>query len=485
MKSRTLLFAATSALVLVATSMPALAGGMEMPDNGTRALARGGAFTALADDLSAIAHNPGALIKQRGTSLLLSNHTFFIDERFTRAETLLEESPFANAEIYGLSPNDEVRNEADIFPIGPVLAAASDFGLENFVFAFGAYGPSSTGAAEWPVTGGQRYMLTEMEALLFYLTGSMAYGWRDTFGVGVSMQVAMAPSMRMQMVVDGSPNGASTLSPYASANDVEAILEVSDLFSFSAILGVWWRPIEALEIGLSGRVVPVILDAHGDFSLRSVPAPQTQFSAERLEVENSSARIQLTLPPTARLGLRYRYVSDEVERFDVELDVVYEAWSMMRSMDVELNGVIKLFGGDNETPDTKIDRQWSDTVSLRLGSSVHLADWATLSAGAYYETGAVPANYEHIDFMSFDRVGLSAGFGATLGMFRLMLAYMHVFQEPRAVSELTGKVFQQRPLSPCPDECLSGETGISGVPVNAGVFKSSYDILSVSIEASF
>ena len=97
----------------------------------------------------------------------------------------------------------------------------------------------------------------------------------------------------------------------------------------------------------------------------------------------------------------------------------------------------------------------------------------------------MPANYEHIDFMSFDRVGLSVGFGGEFGIFRFMAAYMHVFQEPRAVSEALGKVFQQRPLSPCPDECLSGETGISGVPVNAGVFKSSYDIVSLSLETRF
>jgi long-chain fatty acid transport protein len=481
--SRQIVVIALSALLLTTTSV--FAGGLEMPDNGTRALARGGAFTALADDLTAIAHNPGALIKLRGTSVLLSNHSFFIDERFTRAQTFLEEDRFANAEIYGLSPLDTVSNEANVFPLGPVLAVGSDFGLEHFVFAFGAYGPNAAGAADWPATGGQRYMLTEMESILFYLTGAMAYGFRDTFGIGLSAQVAMAPSIRMQMVIDGSPNGSDTLNPYASANDVEAILEVSDLFAFSAILGAWWRPIEALEIGVSGRVIPVILDASGDFQLESVPSPQTQFSPERLEVTDSSSRIEMMLAPTARMGIRYRYMLDDKELFDVELDIVYEAWSVMDVMDVELNGIINLFGGDKDAPNTTIPREWKDTVSVRLGGSVQLGDWGTVSTGAYYETGAVPANYEHIDFMSFDRVGVSMGFGAELGIFRLMAAYMHVFQEPRAVSEALGKVFQQRPLSPCPDDCLSGAEGISGVPINAGVFTSNYDILSFSVETNF
>ncbi|MGB0588552.1 MAG: OmpP1/FadL family transporter [Myxococcota bacterium] len=472
-----------SVLLLVTSSVSA--GGFEMPDNGTRALARGGAFTALADDLTAIAHNPGALIKLRGSSVLLSNHVFFVHERFTRAATFLEEDRFANAELYGLTPLEKVQNEAPIFPLGPFLAAGSDFGLEHFVFAFALYAPNAAGGAKWPVTGGQRYMLTEMESILFYLTGSMAYGFRDTFGVGLSAQVAMAPSMRMQMVIDGSPNATNTLNPYASANDVEAILEVSDLFSFSAILGAWWRPTESIEIGVSGRVVPVMLDASGDFQLQSVPSPQTQFSEERLEVTDSSSRIEMMLAPTARLGVRYRYVDDGKEIFDIEADLVYEAWSVMDAMDVELNGIINLFGGDKDTPDTTIPRQWRDTLSARLGSTVRFLEGGSVSLGAFYETGAVPPNYEHIDFMSFARAGVSVGFGVELGMFHLQTAYMHVFQETRAVSEALGKVYQQRPLSPCPDDCLRDTEGISGVPVNAGIFESSYDIFSLSVETKF
>ena len=130
-------------------------------------------------------------------------------------------------------------------------------------------------------------------------------------------------------------------------------------------------------------------------------------------------------------------------------------------------------------------RKWRDTLSARLGSTVQFWNGGSASLGAYYETGAVPPNYEHIDFMSFDRFGVSIGFGAEIGMFHLQTAYMHVFQETRAVSESLGKVYQQRPLSPCPDDCVRDTEGISGVPVNAGIFESSYDIFSLSVEMNF
>ena len=466
------------ALLLLLMSSPALAGGMEMPDNGTRALARGGAFTVLADDLSAIAHNPGALIRLQGTQLLFSNHVYLVDERFTRGPSLFPEDP--NTQGYGHDPFAPVSNSETVFPLGPVFAVGSDFGEDNLFAAFGIYAPNGTGKKKWPLDGGQRYMLTELESLLFYVNGSLAYGEKDSYGVGLSLQVAMAPSMRMNMVTDGSPFGV--LNPYASVNDVEAVLEVSDLFALSAIFGAWWRPIPEIELGLSGRIVPVSLDASGDFELRNIPG-QTQFTPERLEVTGSSARLRLKLPPTLRAGVRYRHLCGGEELWDVEVNVVYEAWSIMQSMDVEMEGQINLFA-IAEAPNANIARRWRDTLSTRIGSTFHLGELATVSAGAYYETGAVPENYEHIDFMSFDRIGLSLGFGLELGPVRLSGAYMHVFQEPRSVSEATAKGFQIRPLDPCPDACDFG-AGWSGVPANTGVFESGYDIFSASIETTF
>ncbi|MDP6946852.1 MAG: hypothetical protein QF464_22070, partial [Myxococcota bacterium] len=307
-------WAACVMLATLASGPGAWAGGMEMPDNGTRALARGGAFTALADDLSAIAHNPGALIKLQGTTVLMNNHVFFVDERFTRAPSVFPEDP--NTFGYDLDPLATVHNEETVFPLGPMFAIGSDFGQDNLAFAFGIYGPNTPGTSKWPVDGGQRYMLTEAESVLFYVNSSVAMGEEDSYGVGLSLQIAMAPQMRMNMVIDGSPFGA--LNPYASVNDVEAVLEVQDLFALSAIFGAWWRPIPQIEVGISGRIIPVSLDARGDFYLKNI-AGQTQFSDDRLAVSDSSARIKLKLPPTLRTGVRYRHMCRDKELWDIEL----------------------------------------------------------------------------------------------------------------------------------------------------------------------
>ena len=61
------------------------------------------------------------------------------------------------------------------------------------------------------------------------------------------------------------------------------------------------------------------------------------------------------------------------------------------------------------------------------------------------------------------------------------VGYVHVIQEDGTVSEECGKVFGQRPLRPCPAGC----DGLSGVPGNAGVFKTGYDMLTIGIDLRF
>jgi hypothetical protein len=271
-----------------------------------------------------------------------------------------------------------------------------------------------------------------------------------------------------------------------SSSDVEATLDLHDYFAYTAIVGGWWRPTQALELGLSGRVIPVRLDTEGKISLRNVP-DQTQFSDEQLQVPGSKANLEVVLPPTARFGARYRHLDgEEREVFDVELDVVYEAWHLTEAYEADLSGQIILLANE-PVQDVTIEKRWQDTVSVRLGSTwAVVPDRFRVSLGGYWERGASPENYTSLDFLSVDRVGLGGGLEYTLGdldgtRFDLSVAYSHVFQEDREVSERFGKVLQQRPVAQCPDEC----DGYTGVPANAGKFESSFDTLAFGVNAHF
>jgi len=181
---------------------PAHAGGFEIPDNGTFALGRGGAFLVRADDPTALMWNPGALVKLRGTHLLIDHVLVFEQSQFTRAASDL---PPGND--YGFDPLAPVENEHSLFALGGTIIATSDFGLKNWTFAAGLYGPSGHGAKRYPTDGGQRYMLTALDAVLFFPSLAVAYGDRDRFGIGLTFQLVMAPTLDMQLVIDGSQAG--------------------------------------------------------------------------------------------------------------------------------------------------------------------------------------------------------------------------------------------------------------------------------------
>ena len=147
---------------------------------------------------------------------------------------------------------------------------------------------------------------------------------------------------------------------------------------------------------------------------------------------------------------------------------------------MDLEGEVKLF----KTPltDVVIKKNWKDTFSLRLGGSTQLTDLLSFSFGSFWEQGATPAPYAHLDFPSFDRYGIAGGFGIqVISSVELMIGYMHIFESGVDVQEETAKVFQQRPLAPCPDLC----DGYSGVPANSGRFKASFRSLTMGINSKF
>ncbi len=479
-----------AALLLALTAPNALlAGGFELPDHGARNVSRGGAFTARADDLTALALNPGGLLRARDSqravglpgqatatgmwgALLYSHNAMHAPISFQRAPSAVPQPE--SSDPGSPAPLARVDNETPWFLLGGSLFAATDFGLEDFVFAVGLYGPNAAGHQRYPVTGGQRYMLVELEAIFVYYSAAIAWGKRDKYGVGVTLQLAHQPMTKLSLVVDGTPGGAQ--SPYHSSSDVLATINLAAPPVPTALVGAWWRPIDAVEVGVSGRVVPVKLQAAGDVTLTNSPGGAA-FFPDQLEIEGNAARLQLTIPQTARAGVRYRHLDGLRERFDVELDVVWEGWSALDAYTVELDGMIKLFAA-TKAPDVTIAKRWKDTLSVRLGGTYNLdALPLSLSAGTFYETAAVPLNYSHLDFPSFARVGVGLGATGRLGSLDWTVGYLHVFQESRTIDEAFAKVFQQRPVAECPEGC----DGYDSVPANAGTITSGFHIITASL----
>jgi len=487
----------------------ALAGGFEFPTNGTVALGRGGAYTARADDLVSIELNPSGLLKVKGMKAYLGNNVSMNHVSFSGLYTSGDPAP-------------RVSDQSGPMWLAPYVALSSDFGLEDWSFGLAVYGPSANGLSHYEVTADPTsttsfphcadadpehcpphyYMLLDKEVLMAFYSVSAAYGKREKWGVGLTLSWVDLLSARFSMMVNGwfQPNAfdeADSGKTYPGY-DVKADIKVSDHIGFAATLGAWFRPVDFLEVGASFRGPTVRFDADGTTKLtfQSPTMDNVASGEEGLKAFDSSGKMTDSIPTTfgfaypvtGRVGVRYfkGVGSAEARRelFDVEIDMVWEGWSALESYDVRLDGYMKMVGSGVQNAEelkfqpVKIPKAYDDTWSLRLGGQVSPLEWLTVHAGTYVESGAVPTENTNLDFTSFDRLGASGGLSFDWRTFRLSLAYSHIFQADRAVSQDETAVYKQFPVqSPAPQ--------VDWVKVGAGTYSSSYDIVSAAISAGF
>jgi long-subunit fatty acid transport protein len=463
------------ALLLLAPHT-ARAAGFEYPVQGTHALGRGGAFTVAADDPSAMYWNPSRLSLLRGTRLLY-NHSFVKrDLTYHRAPQL-----HGGEWVFW----DPAEDETGFFNLGVSLFITSDFGLDDWTFGLGFVGPSAIGTSDMPgeVAAGNRNTFISKDILMAYYTASVAWKYEEWFGIGVSLQYVDLMSMKYSLVIEGPDSTGGH--PKKNLWDIRNTLDMADRVGFSALVGAWARPLPWLELGLSARVVPIAIDAEGTIHLEGTDnSVLSEATPERV-----GGAVHFTIPATVQVGARYVHRAGAREVFDVEVDFVWEQWSVLDAYDVEFDEAGVLFEDPDDPSrvlleirpqDFALRRQYQDTYSVRVGGQWNVwPEHLWLRAGGLWESAAVPKGYTLTDFASYDRFGLAFGLSGAWRGIELSFAYAHIFQLPRNVYPDEARV---NAIRMNPD--FSGEI-IDGPVANAGRYDSSYDVISIGLSIHF
>ena len=467
------------------------AGGVETGEQGARATGRAGAYTVKADDLSAISFNPAGLARQRGTHLYYSHRLTVSDIEYRRARTLDWSEALAGIPV--MVDFAHVENARPVFPLGIMAAVSTDFGWKDVTLAAGVFPPPGTGAASYPKNGAQKYMLTDWEIYLLYYT--LAAGWRvtDWFGVGASLQWVDIPRMQLTMVVDGKVTPL-VVNPRESLFDFAARVEGQDRSMFNAILGVWLRISPRWEIAAAAQLLPMSPRIKGRLHIEPLQMnlAEEEISITKNGVPDDRVTFRFDLPMKLRAGVRTFYPEHGPELFDVELDVQYERWSVVDRFSLDANVTTEILGNQIYLGRIDIEKHWKDTVAVRLGGDFQLVpeQW-WLRAGVFYESPAVNRPYAYVDFLSFHRVGLSAGATYRWRSLDLSASYTAVLQPILTLREDEARIYQQVPGSPCkppytdPESCEAHYLGTPGVPVNAGTYRAYYHLFNLGISATF
>jgi long-subunit fatty acid transport protein len=476
------------ALVAAAVAVRARAdGGYFSGTTGARAAGRAGAFTARADDLSAVMLNPAGIARLQSTLLHGGNRFSYNAHSFTRRPTLDWGAPDNGVPPY--VEFAEVDNDAPWQLLEPLLGAASNLGLPDWGFALTVHAPAGVGRQEFPVDGGQRYMMVSRQAVILDYAASAAWKSGERFGVGASVQWIHVPRLRYQLVIDANPFPRE-VNPVASELDMLATVTGSDPFTLNAIVGAWWRPVPFLELAISGQVIPTEIETASTLAIDPLsPVIDEQVVLRRDGERASDVTLTLPLPISARAGVRYRQLQGERELFDVELDVSYESWSRVERFTVDGNGLVaNLLAQRVDVDRIVIDKQWRDTLGVHLGGDYGvLPNALTLRAGLFYESAVAGRSHAHVDFASGAQLGGALGLSVFVLGLELAVAYQYRHQPALSVSEAQARVFQEVPGSQCqapftdPDACHPQYLGVPAPPVNAGRYRAHSHVTSLDV----
>ena len=403
----------------------ARAGGYYASDIGAVAGARGGAFVARADDLTAVWYNPAGLADgSHGWRLHLDVAGFFSKGDYTRD----------CAGTGGCGPNapttqfPTISNGADPLVI-PTLVVAHDLGPRGAIALslLAPYGP----AYSYPTgpTAPQRYSLVDNSPFIVYYTLSGAYRITDRISVGASFEwVDFKFDQRLVASVYCPGNWGDN--PEDPKSDVLIKLDGTDHFEPAGNVGVHARVTDSIEVGASYQL-PFATHNEGHLETPGLAGFNAAQPANRqlsLNPNPAPAQVEIDLPMVARAGVRFVQ-----PRWDAELDVVYEGWHANDHWTVKIPNTHILSSqlGSTPVPDLEIPKNFNDCVSIRLGGDRLTwgdadGDHLVLRGGVFYETSAVPTNRIDVSQVDGPKLGLSVGGSYRTGRFDISLGFTHV-----------------------------------------------------------
>lgn len=391
-------FAAICLVAVALTAPPLHAAGFSIFEQGAKAMAMGGAFTAQADDPSAMLHNIGGL-------------AFLDGVQFSAGTTLIAqtESDFRGAAPFPGPGADGERTDSIFYPshlyytqqIAPQWRIG--FALNN---PFGL-------ATEWdnPDTWPGRAISYNAEMRTFDLTGGIGWQVSPRLGIGAGIIVRWSDlELNRRLLLPHPISGVPT-------DVADATLE-SDLDNGTGYtLGLLHRPNESFHWGLSYRST-IEVDYGGDLRLGQIPTgipPFDQFVATVLPLATDiPISTSIEFPDQASLGLGFALSPSSW----LEVDFNWTGWSSFDRLVVDVPA----------DPRFAIDRpeNWDDVWSYRIGYRWSGAGSGEWRVGYIYDESPQPLASVSPLLPDADRNALTAGYGWSSPTFAFDLALMYL-----------------------------------------------------------
>ncbi|KAB2967706.1 MAG: hypothetical protein F9K18_03915 [Thermoanaerobaculia bacterium] len=405
MSLRVLKVAVFALLFVAAAAPPVCAAGFGLFEQGARAMGLAGAFTAQADDPTAMFHNVGGLA--------------FLEERAGRAGVTYV--TFTTADFRSVSPSSAPPGyRAEQEQLSELVPHAYWVQPVNRDWKFGVAVEAPFGlSTEWkdPETFAGRFLSTRAALRAIDLNPSL--GWRVSpeLGLGFGLVYRFSDVELDRHVPFPSPFGVLDVGTVGLESGFEPGMGWN--------VGLLHRASERVSWGLSYRSkVEVDYDGTARFTqiptgippLDAVVASLIPFGRD-LDVSTS-----IEFPDMASLGIAFALTADA----KLELDANWTGWSTFDTVHLSFAGLPQLA--------STLEEEWDDVMNYRAGLSwkrPHGCEWRF---GYVFDESPQPDEHVSPLLPDADRNGLALGWGRAFDRTSLDLALLYVRFDERTTT---------------------------------------------------
>ena len=344
------------------------AGGFQLNEHGARALAMGGAFTAVANDPSAIYWNGAGLSYLSGTNILLG------------VSLIAPQSTFR-----GVAP-DITKYRGKNLLFYPVHFFVSHQLSDKFSIGLGFTTPFGLGT-EWDENWVGKYLAVETNLQTFIVTPVIAYKPIESLSISAGFIYSFGDVLITRK---------NQLPTYFPNYDAFIKLKGDDKFAYGFNAGIMFKPIKALSIGASYHS-EIKYDFEGTATILEAPAQ----ALGGLPKGNIAA--ELTTPQNIAGGIAV----DVSDRVKLSADFQFVGWSSYDKLEVK-------FTDTDPNVISSSPRLYDDSYIVRFGGGYKFNDQVTFMAGVYYDKNPVSSEYINPTLPETNRLGFSFGIEAKL-----------------------------------------------------------------------
>ncbi len=359
------------------------AGGYQLNEQDARAVGMGGAFVATASDPSAIYFNPAGLAFQSGINVL-GGINFIIPS------TTYSPASGSFMQAGSISTNSQVFTPFNIYGSYQVN--------DQIVVGLGIYNPFGLGT-QWPNLWGQTiatapfygnylgsYLSVNSNIATYYFNPTIAYKINNDLSVGLGVSYVYA-TVDMTKSIPLGLIGPSAYFPIL--NGLNGNMELKGTGNgFNANLGVIYKPVDKLSLGLSYRITTKI-----DFSGN---ATYTNMSVLAPGFPNGTGTATLPMPGNLYVGAAYMLSPD----LRIEANFQYVQWSSYDKLQLNLPA---------PAGTVTYTKNWDDEPILRIGAEYKLNENWTARIGAIEDMTPQPASVTEPMLPDADRTDLTVG----------------------------------------------------------------------------